>query len=478
MSFQSLRPNLWIYLATTVVTILLSACASTGQQVDYRERAESQLASISQWPDAKGEPVPGVSQLNDLINSEPLAALVNESLQNNPGLQQTFLALQSAKVALKSTHAAELPSAEASFDAGRNENASDTQYTGFVSVSWQLDIWAQQADATAAARKDVTSARLLYQSARDTLAASVMSAWLTQIYLQRTLAIENQRLNTFEVNEGVVLQRYRKGLGSLEDLDSIRSSAASSRATVERYKEDLARQQRTLRTLLGRLGSNEGEKAVATAGSANAELNSIPENYPNVLQPLVELPELSLQRRPDLQAAYTAIVAEQLRTSVAYKDLLPSIKLQAFLTDVATKPAEALLTDPVWGLLGQLTAPLYQGGALRAAIDQQQITTASAYESYRENLLTAVEEVANALSQEQSLAKQQAHIETALKSSQNNVKQYTQKYRTGAANIIELLLVERSNYDLQNQLDTLIYNRLNNRITLALALGLSLGETV
>ena len=250
------------------------------------------------------------------------------------------------------------------------------------------------------------------------------------------------------------------------------------RSTVERYKEDLARQQRTLRTLLGRLGPSDGSEKATGSGESHAEIADIPENYPDVLQPLVELPEISLQRRPDLQAAYTTIVAEELRTSVAYKDLLPSVRLQAFLTDVATKPADALLTDPVWSLLGQLTAPLYQGGALRAAIDQQQLTTATAYQSYRENLLTAVEEVANALSQEQSLAKQQAHIEVALKSSQNNVIQYQQKYRTGAANILELLLVERSNYDLQNQLDTLIYNRLNNRITLALALGLSLGETV
>ena len=463
-----------MYLTTAALTACLGACSSTSHDTEYPQRADRQLESVAEWPTDQG-----VSQLNELINSEELAALVRESLTNNPGLQQTFLALQSAKVALRSTNADRLPSVEAGFEAGRDENSSDTEYAGFLSVSWQLDIWAQQADASAAAREDVTSQRLLYQSARDTLAATVMSSWLNQIYLRRTLTIESQRLNTYEVNEGVVLARYRKGLGSLEDLDSIRSSAASSRATVAKYQEDLAREQRALRTLLGRLGSTDGTaKASADTGTSTPRVATIPENYPDVLQPLIELPELSLRRRPDLQAAYTNIVAEELRTRVAYKDLLPSIKLQAALNDVATRPVEALLNDPVWSLLGQLTAPLYQGGALRAAVDQQKLTTATAYETYRENLLNAVEEVGNALSQEQSLAKQQAYIETALKSSQNNVKQYQRKYRTGAANILDLLLVERSNYDLQNQLDTLIYNRLNNRITLALALGISLGENV
>ena len=78
----------------------------------------------------------------------------------------------------------------------------------------------------------------------------------------------------------------------------------------------------------------------------------------------------------------------------------------------------------------------------------------------------------NALGQEQSLTQQQAHIEVALANAKTNLTQYRNSYRSGLANIIDLLTVEQSTYDLENQLNALIYQRLSNRINLGLALGL------
>jgi len=89
----------------------------------------------------------------------------------------------------------------------------------------------------------------------------------------------------------------------------------------------------------------------------------------NVLTPLADLPDQTLQRRPDLQAAYFAIEAASLRTSVAYKELLPSISLKAALEDIGDSPQSMLLSDPVWALLGQLTAPVFQAGKLKAAAE-------------------------------------------------------------------------------------------------------------
>ncbi|MDO6804998.1 TolC family protein, partial [Wenyingzhuangia sp. 1_MG-2023] len=119
----------------------------------------------------------------------------------------------------------------------------------------------------------------------------------------------------------------------------------------------LAAAKRSLRTLLGR---------VTDTAEDDAEV-PIPADYPAVLLPLVELPEQTLARRPDLQAAWQALQAADLRTQVAYKDMLPSLSISAALSDTATSPSSSLLTDPVWSLLGQLTAPLFRGGELKAA---------------------------------------------------------------------------------------------------------------
>ncbi|MBU1058705.1 MAG: TolC family protein, partial [Proteobacteria bacterium] len=191
-------------------------------------------------------------------------------------------------------------------------------YSGSLSISWEVDLWQKLADSEGAATMDVAEQEALFQAARDSLIAEVMKEWLGLISDQNTLTIEESRLVNLEQNEGYILQRYRNGIGTLEDLDSARTSTAVSRASLEEYREELIRRQRTLKTMLGRSGSAE-----VTVGDA----------YPAVILALADLPEQTLQRRPDMQAAYSAIEAADLRTSVAYKDLLPSISLEAALED-------------------------------------------------------------------------------------------------------------------------------------------------
>lgn len=308
--------------------------------------------------------------------------------------------------------------------------------------------------------RDVAEQLALYQAARDTLVAEVMQGWLRLINLQHNAAIEAKRVAVLEKNEQLIIQRYRAGLSTLEDLDTARSSTESARAALVATQESLRQEQRAMNVLLGR---PQGNTVIAS-------------DYPEVLLPLADLPEQTLQRRPDLKAAWLAIEAAELRTHVAYKNMLPSLRLEAALTDAATSLSDALWQDPVWSLLGQLTAPLFQGGELKAAADAAELATAQRYQAYRETLLTAVQEVENAIGQEKSLAQQQQHTRQALDSARRTHTQYQQKYRQGLVSLLDLLQVQQQVFDLEAQLDDLTYQRLANRIDLGLALGLGIKE--
>jgi outer membrane protein TolC len=67
------------------------------------------------------------------------------------------------------------------------------------------------------------------------------------------------------------------------------------------------------------------------------------------------------QKLADSESAAGMDEAADLRTSVAYKDVLPSISLGAVLKYMSDSPQSLRLTDPVWTLLGQLSASLFQG---------------------------------------------------------------------------------------------------------------------
>lgn len=436
----------------------LGGCASLGSGGDsYSARAQQQTSNIAAWQG----PVDGaqrVSAITDLVSSAEIARLIDEALAHNPGMQQQYLALKTAQVARRSVNANRIPSVSAGLNGSRQED-NDASYTGSLSVSWELDLWQKLGDNVAAADWAIAASKADVQAVQNELAAQVIRAYLQVSYYQQLIEIEQSRLALLQNNEDLIKQRYRSGLGVLDDLDTARTSSASSRADIAAYQQSLGESVRALGVLLGR-----SQLTVADI--------KLPSALPDVLLPLPGVPEQDLSQRPDLMSAYADIRTREYESKAAYKALLPSISLSAALNDVASTPAQALLTNPVWSLLGQITAPLFQGGALRANIDSSELAILNSWWGYQSTLLSAVLEVEDALTQEQSLIIQTAAIEEALANALRSADNYTGKYRQGLADVLDLLSVYQQTYNLKAQLLQLHFNQLNNRIDLGLALGL------
>jgi len=289
--------------------------------------------------------------------------------------------------------------------------------------------------------------------------ANVLREYINILSQQQLLNIERARLTVFKNNETVILNRYRTGLGSLDDLDTARTSSATIQATLAQYEYNLATARRMLAVLLGRQDQSLTELDQSSS-------------FPDVLLPLANLPKQNLSRRPDLQAAYYTLKASEFEVDVAYKALLPSINLSAALSDSASSATDALFTNPLWSLLGQMTAPLFQGGALRAQVEIEKLASVNAWWLYQESLLNAVQETQNALDNERALAERKKYTSMAIDNAERSVKTIEGQYRQGLANILDLVSVYNSRFDLQSQLIQLQASQLQNRINLGLALGL------
>lgn len=451
------------YLGLLFVVLTLAACSSNEPRKHFASLAQQELDAISnkktsQW-DALDTMAPA-SYLTDLIQDPVLDELIKTALESNPNIQSTLLTLQSSLWELKSTQSSQLPSVDASVSSKKSKD-SDTNYSADINVSWQLDVWGKLANTEQAASKTLASDEALYQASRDTLVANVMKTWLSLTAKQHAINIEQQRLELLESNEKLIIQRFKNGLDNLEKMDEARTSTSQSRANLVEYKEDLETQKRELKLLVG--------TAESLALAPNID-------YPRVSLTLDELPNQSLQRRPDLKSAYLSIEAADLKTTLAYKNMLPSINLSAALSQSADSPRVALFTSPVWSLMTQLTQPLYQGGKLKAEREIAKLNTAKAYQAYRNTLLTAVNEVDNAIGQEKVLQQQVSHIREALESSRSNLAQYQKKYRSGLVQLSDLIAAQKTTFDLEAQLDKLIFNHLSNRITLGVALGLGVKQ--
>ncbi|WP_028112490.1 TolC family protein [Ferrimonas kyonanensis] len=440
--------TLWL----TLIVAGLSGCQALSPK-DHRPSMDAAIASQSHWnslPQGQAS-----TSLYELVPLPQLTPLIQTSLSNNPDLAQTRLTLSILYANRRQSLGARLPTVDLNLQ-GQDQESADTSYQAGITVGWELDIWGKLTDADAAARLDSAAGAADLQGARDLLAANVIRGYLQLALQQQLMNVERRRLTVLEQNEALILSRYARGLGSLYELDNARSNTAASRATLTTVGEQLAQAQRNLRQLLG---------------DRDADLPT-PEAFPDVMLPLAKFPEQDLGRRPDLISAYLGTQAASKRASVAYKSMLPSLSISATLADQGANLSDSLFASPVWSLLGQLTAPLYRGGQLKAAADIAELTAEQQYWSYRSTLLDAVLEVDAALSKERQLTLSQQHLADAVTSAKRSSASYQQRYRQGLVTMQDLLSIQQQQFDRESQWITETYNRLVNRVDLGLALGL------
>lgn len=450
------------YSLLSLLIVSLMGC-TTNSEIDYSEQASiagKQTASelMNAYID---QALPKQSKwvsITELMSIPELDSYIQAALSHNPSLQQSVTALKILYAQKGVADASRLPMVNASYSANGKED-SDESYTGDVTVSWELDIWNRLGNSSNAAEKDISSELANLQAAKDLIVANVMRSWLEVSRYQQLVEIEQRRLAVLTNNESLVLQRYQVGLGSLQDLDDAKTTSATTRSTLAEYKENLEKSKRSLVLLTGKW-------------SSDSHKFQTPSTFPDVLNPIDQLSEQTLERRPDIQKALYSIEAESLRTQAAYKAMLPSISLSASLTSISESPSDALLVSPLWSMLGKISAPLFQGGKLKAEAEIAELTTERAFWVYQDTLLTAVNEVENAVGLEYSLHQQQSHLREAFDSATRSSENYREKYRQGLVDILDLLTVQQKTYDTQAQLVNTTYERLVNRIDLGLALGL------
>jgi NodT family efflux transporter outer membrane factor (OMF) lipoprotein len=435
-----------------ILAAALSGCSSA-PSLSYSEQADDSLNN-QQWA-YKELPGETVASLLNLIAVPELHELVNQGLEASPTLKQTAITLKIAKLTTRIAAADSIPSADLSLGSERTET-SGTLHTGQLTIAWTLDIWGKLKDTLNAAKASEQATQAAHQAAKDLLASNIIENWLSLIQQQRLLIIQKKRVTVLEQNEATIVERYRKGLDQLADLETAQSATESARATMASLEEDHAALQRTLKKLLG----------------GSAVNGAFPSEFPDVITPLADIPPQDLARRPDLQQAYSEILLAEHETKASYKALLPSISLQAGLTGSGDTLHDALFASPVWGLLGQLTQPLFHAGRLKAEAKVSALTAEQKYWAYRGTLLNAVTEVESALSLERSLQIRQKHIQAAFESAQLSNRLYTQQYRQGLTSFLDLLTIQKETFDLEAELTQITYQRLSNRITLGLALGL------
>ncbi|WP_261843594.1 efflux transporter outer membrane subunit [Aliamphritea ceti] len=438
-------------------TLLLTACA--GPPVKQAPLTQHHSLQPEQWETTINAKQKNLgNQLLALVSEPALDDLVRDALETNQQLQQTALRLTEQRLLTTQTAAAEKPEVNLQLNSQRAKNTNITESHALaLNLNWEMDVWGRLANATSSAEATTRALQLDYQAARNSLTSRIIQRWIDISLRARIITTVEQRLISLQKTEASITERFQRGLGNLADLEAARASTARTRADLAARQQSQADAKRTLNVLLGRqpqspLPLAQGELAIAV--------------------PLQQLPGEVLAARPDLLAAYERIVAADYNTDVAYKALLPGFNLTASLSQSRNSLSDLLSGSSAWSLLGSLTAPLFNAGRLEAGKKIAEMQAERAFLAYQQTLLTAVQEVETALSQEYTLEQRQDYLALASRHSDANFSHYQSRYKDGLTDILNLLTAEQQAFDDRIALLQIQQARLNNRIVLGLALGM------
>lgn len=402
----------------------------------------------------------------DTFATPELAGYVAEALKSNPGLQAAGERARATRERARASAGSWLPNLNVTLGTSRTETpvaGTDSRTrldlsTSRLSTTWEADLWGRVLDGTRASFADSRAANADYDGARLSVAGQTASAWIDLVQARQLLALAQEDLAQRERALDITQRRYASGLLTALSLRTARSQVASARAQSAAQQDALLQSSRRLQTLLGRYP----DAALQTASEMPA------------LQPIsaAGAPADLLARRPDVAAAEARLEASGLRASQARKALLPRLTLSA----TASSSGDGLrdITD-VDGLITQvlagLTAPLFNGGALRAEARASEATARASASDYVTTALAAWSEVEGALSADTAFAVRETELAKAAEEAREAQLLAEREYASGVATIFELIDAYTRRITAERGLIQARAARASNRVTYHVALG-------
>ena len=167
------------------------------------------------------------------------------------------------------------------------------------------------------------------------------------------------------------------------------------------------------------------------------------------------LPIELLRRRPDIRQAERELAASTARIGVATDALYPRVLLTGGLGVQGQGLGRAPVINSFIGSIGpEAYWPLLDFGILDALIQVQDYRTRVRLLNYRQTVLTAVEQVDDAINNYTSQQLLIKKLDEALVAAQCAVKVASERYDRGFTNYLDVLDAQRELYTLQTQYAT------------------------
>ncbi len=385
---------------------------------------------------------PGADVAGDwwrLFDSTRLQGLVDEALANNPGLAAAQASLRASADDLRAGYGIFYPQVRADAAATRErlslaelgESARSSVFNLFTlsaSASYALDLFGGERRQLEGLAAEVDVQRATAHATYLTLLANLVNTVVARAAYHAEIDATRELIRLQGEQVRLAKVQYRAGTVPYSDVLSLESGLASSEATLPPLQQQLAQSEVLLATLAGHVP--------ADGAAPEIELPDLrlPADLP------VSLPADLVRQRPDILVAEATAHAASANVGVATAALLPSVTLTGAYSANGNAASRLFASSgKAWSFGADVGTPLFEGGTLwlnrKAAIERYDAALAL----YRETVLAAFGQVADALAALDHDAAALRAEDEALDTARQALHLTETQYQAGLATYLDVL---------------------------------------
>jgi NodT family efflux transporter outer membrane factor (OMF) lipoprotein len=404
-----------IRLRTTVSSMLLacSLCACTVGP-DYRspnlplpERWPSQPSSADTSGDAS------LANWWTSLNDPILNQLVQQAVAENKSVRQAMARVTEARARRNVSLAGLAPTVDSSTRASRSDSdvrergrstdlddpdalpGSDTSRLSFESddydaaldARWELDLFGGKRRALQASTAQLGASDADLRDVLVTLLGDVALGYVNVRTVQSRLAFAERNLQAQSELVTITSWRAEAGLADAVAVAQAKTSYAQTQAQIPALEANLA-------AAMNRVAVLTGQQPGALAGVLS-ERKPIPVTPADIV---TSIPAEVMRRRPDIRRAERQLAAQTAQVGVATAALYPSLSLTGSFGVNAASFGDLMSNNLGSNRFGfGISMPIFRAGALRQNVKAQSAVVDQAMATYEATVLSAFEEVENAL---------------------------------------------------------------------------------
>ena len=341
-----------------------------------------------------------------VFEDDTLDSLINLAMKQNPSVLMAINRIDQAKAQWRISQSDFYPSL--TFNGGwsrqqtsgnlgtGNPQAWTGYYSASVQMSWQLDVFGVIRQKAKAQKELYAASKEEYNATMVSLCAEVASAYFNLREMQQEVNVLKRNAASQEAVVAITETRYKTGLVSRLDVAQAKSVYYSTLASIPATEASVIQYLNTLAVLLGLYPQD-----VTDALSIACPL-------PDYVEPVgVGVPGELLLRRPDVRAAERQVNAQAALLGASKLDWLPEFFLNGSFgyasNDLKDMGKKGSMT---WSIAPSMTWTLFNGGQRLNEDRLQRAQLDESINSFNNTVLTAVQEVDNAMSAYKNSIKQ------------------------------------------------------------------------